>query len=139
MRLSRTLARARAGFTLAEMLVVAALIGILAAIALPNYRHAQQKTREAALRENLWIMRNLINQYKADRGQYPDGLEDLSNKGYIYRIPLDPMTRSADTWEEIRDDLAPEAPEEEDVDTGIRDVKSGAEGTGLDGTPYSEW
>ncbi len=139
MNTPRHAGRAASGFTLAEMLIVAALIGILAAIALPNYRHAQLKAREAALRENLWIMRNLIQQHKADRGVYPDGLEELRDRGYVYRIPVDPITRSADTWEEIRDELAPDAPEEEDVDTGIRDIKSGAEGVGLDGTPYSEW
>lgn len=127
------------GFTLAEMLIVAALIGILAAIALPNYRHAQQKTREAVLREDLWILRDLIDQYKADRGEYPDSLQDLVSKGYIRRVPTDPITQSADTWEEIREPLGEEAPEEEEPESGVTDVKSGAGGIGLDGTPFSEW
>ena len=131
--------QAAKGFTLAEMLIVAALIGILAAIALPNYRHAQLKAREAVLREDLWILRDLIDTYKADRGTYPDGLQDLVTKGYIRRIPIDPMTQSPDTWEEIREPLGADVPEEEDVDTGVTDVKSGAQGTALDGTPYAEW
>jgi general secretion pathway protein G len=131
-------ARAR-GFTLAEMLIVAALIGILAAIALPSFKHAQLKARESVLREDLWILRDLISQHKADRGEYPEDLQDLVVRGYVRRIPIDPMTGSADTWEEIREPLGEEAPEEEDVETGITDVKSGAPGVGLDGQPYSEW
>lgn len=134
----RTIRRPR-GFTLAEMLIVAALIGVLAGIALPNYRHAQLKTREAVLRENLWIMRDLIDQYKTDRGEYPASLEDLESKGYIRRVPIDPITKSADTWVTVQDEPAIDAPEEENPDTGIKDVLSGAPGTGLDGTPYSEW
>ena len=127
------------GFTLAEMLIVAALIGILAAIALPNYRHAQLKARESVLREDLWILRDLISQHKADRGEYPENLQDLVMRGYVRKIPIDPMTGSSDTWEEIRDPIGEEAPEEEEVETGITDVKSGAPGVGLDGLPYSEW
>lgn len=127
------------GFTLAEMLIVAALIGILAAIALPNYRHAQLKAREAVLREDLWILRDLIDQHKADRGEYPESLQDLVTRGYVRRIPADPITQSAETWVEFREPLGEEVPEEEDVEAGITDVFSGAEGVGLDGTPYSEW
>lgn len=135
----QALRRARRGFTLAEMLIVAALIGILAAIALPNYRHAQRKAQEAALKENLWILRDLIDQHKADRGQYPEDLQQLVSRGYLRRVPTDPVTNSADTWEEIREPLGEEAPEEEEVETGITDVRSGAPGVGLDGTPYTEW
>jgi general secretion pathway protein G len=135
----RTATRRQAGFTLAEMLIVAALIGILAGIALPNYRHAQQKTRESVLREDLWILRDLIDQYKSDRGEYPQSLQDLVDKGYVRKIPIDPMTKSADTWQTIQEEPAPDAPDEEQVDAGIRDVQSGAAGSGLDGTPYSEW
>lgn len=131
--------RASRGFTLAEMLIVAALLGILASIALPNYRHAQRKAQESVLREDLWILRDLIDQHKADRGQYPEDLQALVNRGYIRRIPVDPITGSSETWQEIREPLGEETPEEEDVETGITDVRSGAEGVGLDGTPYSEW
>jgi general secretion pathway protein G len=127
------------GFTLAEMLIVAALIGILAAIALPNYRHAQRKAAEAALAENLWILRNVIDQHKADRGVYPDSLRELEDRFYIRRVPVDPITKSDETWIEVREEMPEEAPEEEEPDPGIMDVKSGAEGVGLDGREYSDF
>jgi general secretion pathway protein G len=126
------------GFTLVEMLIVAALIGLLAGIALPNYRNAQRKARESVLRENLWILRDLVDQHKSDKGVYPESLQDLVDKGYVRRVPVDPITNSAETWIEIREEVAQDAPEEEDVDTGIQDVQSGATGQTLDGVPYSE-
>ena len=126
------------GFTLVEMLIVAALIGLLAGIALPNYRNAQRKARESVLRENLWILRDLIDQHKSDKGIYPDSLEDLVSKGYVRRVPVDPITDSAETWIEVREEVVEDAPEEEEADTGIQDVQSGAVGQTLDGVPYSE-
>jgi general secretion pathway protein G len=123
------------------MLIVVALIGIVASIALPSYRHATLKAREAVLREDLWVLRDVIDQYHTDRGKYPTSLEDLadSGAGYLRKIPVDPMTGSSDTWQTTTEPLGEDVPEEEDVEPGITDVHSGATGIGLDGTEYSSW
>jgi len=127
----------RAGFTLVELLVVIAIIGILAVVAVGQYRRSIVKAKEATLRENLFVMRSQINNYFADKGEYPFDLETLAEEEYLYRIPVDPITRSADTWVVKYSD----AGDEEDLseEQGIQDVHSGAEGFAIDGTPYSEW
>ena len=130
--------RAR-GFTLIEMLIVVALIGIVASIALPSYRHATLKAREAVLREDLWVLRDVIDQYYTDKQKYPASLEDLKSSGYIRKIPLDPMTRSAETWTTTTEPLGENAPTDDQQEPGITDVQSGATGTALDGTEYSTW
>ena len=130
-----------AGFTLIELIIVVAIIGILATIALPAMRNAPQRAKEAVLKEDLFTMRSCIDQYLADKGHYPDGLQILVDDGYLRFIPIDPITKSSETWVEIMAD----PDQEEDLEPtdgtspGIIDVQSGAEGVGLDGTPYSEW
>jgi general secretion pathway protein G len=128
--------RAERGFTLIEMLIVIALIGIIAAVAVGQYRNAIQKAKEAVLRENLYVMRTSINNYFADKGRYPSDLYALVDDNYLRDVPIDPITQSADTWIE-------EFPEYDagDISTepGIVDVRSGAEGYALDGTAFSEW
>jgi len=123
------------GFTLLELMVVIAIIGILVSLAQPTFRRAGVKAREAALKENLFNLRSVIDQYAADTGKYPDRLEDLVDKGYIRAIPVDPFTG--------KNDWNPEFFVASDSDTeesgGIFDVHSYAEGTGLDGKPYKEW
>ena len=133
--------RTATGFTLVEMLVVVALIGIVASIAMPAYKNSTTRARESVLREDLWVLRDLINQYHADKGKYPASLEDLVESGYLHKIPVDPITKSADTWVTIMDEPPPDAPEEDEEETepGITDVQSGATGVGLDGTDYSSW
>lgn len=124
------------GFTLLELIVVMAVIGILVTIALPAYRDATQRAKEAALREDLFQMRQAIDEYYVDKGQYPAALEDLVTEGYLRGIPVDPITESRDTWVV---EYAPwEMLDQGDI-AGIWDVHSGARGEGLDGTPYSEW
>jgi general secretion pathway protein G len=124
------------GFTLIELLVVVAIIGIIAGIAAARYSNATPKAREAVLKTNLNTLRDVIDQYYADKAHYPNSLEDLVDEGYLRTIPTDPMTGSTDTWDLIYNtpnDLNP------DEQSGIFDVKSGATGVGLDGSPYSEW
>ena len=134
---------ARAGFTLIELIIVVAIIGILATIAVPAMRNAPQKAREAVLKEDLFTIRSCIDQYLADKGHYPTSLQELVDEGYLRFMPVDPITRSADTWIELlaeaedEEDLMP--PDDEGGGPGVIDVQSGAEGLGLDGTPFSEW
>ncbi len=126
------------GFTLIEMLIVFALIGILVGLGLPQYRYATKRARESVLKENLFQMRKLIDQYYADKGKYPANLQTLVDEQYLRFIPIDPITGSSETWVEI-----PEILSEEDlilaVEPGISDVISGSEQKSLDGTLYSTW
>jgi general secretion pathway protein G len=124
------------GFTLIELLVVISLISILAGIGLANYRNAVTRSQEAVLKENLFRMRDAIDQHFADKGEYPLDLNALVEAGYLRRIPEDPFTRSADTWQAIPAEPDPNNPT---ADLGIFDVKSGSEGSALDGTKYAEW
>jgi general secretion pathway protein G len=125
------------GFTLIELLVVVAIIGLLATVAVGQYRGAIIKAKEAVLREDLYVMRTAINQYFADKGQYPADLRTLVEESYIRDIPADPITGSADTWVEIFPEYT-----DGDISTepGISDVQSGADGfSPIDGSSYSEW
>lgn len=126
------------GFTLIEIIIVFTLIGILVGLALPQYKYAAKRAREAVLKENLFQMRKLINQYYADKGKYPAFLQILVEEEYLRQIPVDPMTKSAETWVEVSETLT-----EEDlfsgVEPGVVDVLSGSEEKGLDGRPYNTW
>jgi general secretion pathway protein G len=124
------------GFTLVELLVVISMISILAAMGVVQYRNSVRRTQEATLKKNLFEMRDVIDQYYADKGKYPSSLDTLVSDGYLRRIPVDPMTQSVDTWETVMAEPDPGNPAAE---TGISDVKSGAQGIGLDGVPYSEY
>jgi general secretion pathway protein G len=128
--------RACGGFTLIELLIVMSLITTLAAISLLAYRDSVQRGREAVLKESLFRMREAIDQHYADRGKYPDSLEDLVSTGYLRRVPTDPITQSSDTWELVQ---AEPDPNSLTVEPGVYDVKSGAEATALDGTRYNDW
>jgi general secretion pathway protein G len=131
------------GFTLLELLVVMTIIGILAAVAIPALRDSPQRAREAALRENLFTFRSTIDQFHGDKGYYPPDLQSLVTEGYLRQIPVDPMTKSRDTWvvayEEIEAGEEGQPPPEETVAPGIIDVHSSSEGKALDGTLYKEW
>ena len=122
------------GFTLLELIVVITIMGILVSIALPNYRNSVLQAKEAVLRENLYRLRDLIDQYQSDKGKYPETLEVLVSAGYLRAIPPDPMT--TDPWVEV--------PPEADVEaagvlTGVFDVKSASTQVGTNGVAYSEW
>lgn len=128
-------ARSEAGFTLLELITVVAIISILAAVALPQYKVAIIQSREAVLKENLFRLRDLIDQYYVDKGKYPASLETLVEEGYLRRLPEDPMTRAAD-WTTIPAEPDADRPGEE---PGLYDVKSSSPETSLSGTPYAEW
>lgn len=124
------------GWTLIELLVVLSLIMILASIALTTYRNSIVTAKEAALRSNLFLMRDAIDQYYADKGEYPQSLDTLVSEHYIRAVPKDPITLATTTWVTI--------PAERDAGStssapGIYDVKSGSSDLALDGTPYSDW
>lgn len=131
-------ARSR-GFTLIEMIIVLTLIGILVGLALPNYKSAVKKARESVLKEDLFQIRKLIDQYHTDKGKYPASLQALVDESYLRKLMVDPVTGKSDTWIEIREQPTVDEIVQPGAEFGMIDIKSGAEGSGLDGTPYSTW
>jgi general secretion pathway protein G len=132
------------GFTLLELIVVVTIVGILATIALPALKNVPTRAQEAVLKTDLVTFRDVIDQYYADQGNYPPTLEALVEEGYLRAIPRDPITKSKETWVVVYEEFdSEEQPAEtdlpEDLQPGIQDVHSGAEGASLDGTLYSEW
>jgi general secretion pathway protein G len=125
-----------AGFTLVELMIVMAIVGVLAVVAIPSYVGAVKQAREAVLKEDLHVMRSAIDSYTADKQKAPQSLEDLVNEGYLRKIPVDPMTRVADSWQTTTSDALHSV---DQTDPGIDDVHSGAQEQGSDGQPYSEW
>lgn len=124
------------GWTLIELLVVLTLIMILASVAMVQYRNSVQSAREAALKSNLYLMRDAIDQYYADKGKYPDSLQTLVSETYLRGVPTDPITHSADTWTTVPADFQPGSLS---TSPGIYDVKSGADGVAIDGSRYADW
>ena len=124
------------GFTMIELLVVVSLIIVLASIGIAQYRNAVTRAQEAVLKEDLFRLRDLIDQFYADKQKYPDTLEALVTEGYLRQVPKDPFTGSADTWQLIPAEPDPANPTAE---PGISDVKSGSEKSALDGSKYADW
>ncbi len=118
------------GYTLIELMIVLTIIGILVSIAQPNFQKAVIRARETSLRRTLFVLRDMIDQYYADHGKYPDSLETLVEEHYIRSVPKDPFTRSNKTWVIV----PPEGEEGQ-----VYDVHSGSDLVGLDGVPYNEW
>ena len=132
----RTIHKKDAGFTLVELMIVMAIVGVLAVVAIPSYVGAVRQAREAVLKEDLHVIRAAIDSYTADKQKAPQSLEDLVNEGYLRKIPVDPMTRTAESWQTTTSDALHSV---DQTDPGIDDVHSGSTEQGSDGQPYSEW
>ena len=117
------------GFTLLELMMVVSIIGILATLAVPSYQSSVMKAKEAALRQDLSTLRDVLDQHKADQGKYPPSLSALVSAGYLRGIPKDPFTGATTTWQEMTDP----------VEGGVVDIFSGSEFVGTNGTPYNRW
>ena len=124
------------GWTLLELVIVMALIVVLAGIATAQHRNAVTRTKEAVLKENLFRMRDAIDQYYADKNKYPSDLQALVSDQYIREVPVDPFTNSNSTWQTVPAEADASNPS---VEVGIYNVKSGSEALALDGTNYADW
>jgi general secretion pathway protein G len=124
------------GFTMIELLVVLSIMMILAGLSLVQYRNSIRTTKEAALKSDLFLMRDSIDQYYADKAKYPDSLQTLVSEGYLRAVPKDPFTDSSDTWQTTQ---ATPLPGSASADAGNYDVKSGSNDNGTDGSRYSDW
>jgi general secretion pathway protein G len=129
--------RAEGGWTLIELLVVISLIMILSSIAMASYRNSIVHAREAALKSDLMLMRDAIDQYYADKGKYPESLDALVSESYLRTVPKDPFTDSTTTWQTTEADAPPGTVST--TSPGIFEVKSGSQLTALDGSRYADW
>lgn len=127
------------GFTLIEIIIVFTLIGILVGLGLPQYTTSVKRAREVILKEDLFQMRKLINQYYTDKGKYPVSLQTLVDEQYLRSIPIDPMTKSSQTWVEMQQTLTEDELMTFDIEIGIVDILSGSNEKALDGTLYNTW
>jgi general secretion pathway protein G len=132
----RRMRRQDTGFTLMELMIVMAIIGILATLAIPSFVGAMRSAREAVLREDLHVMRAAIDSYTMDKQKAPQSLDDLVQSGYLKVIPKDPMTHSSETWVTTTDDTLESIDQSE---PGVNDVHSGSQEVGSDGQMYSTW
>lgn len=136
--------RAERGFTLLELIVVIAIIGILATIAMPAMKDVPRRASESVLKQNLRTLRDVIDQHYGDKGFYPPSLEALVEAGYLRKLPVDPITKSSETWvveyeEDDPDSPGAETDRPEGGEPGVVDVHSGSDRLSLNGQPYAEW
>jgi general secretion pathway protein G len=124
------------GFTLIEMIIVIAIMGILMAVAVPVYQIHIRRANEAVLKEDLYTLRNAIDQYTQDKSKAPQDLNDLVSAGYLRALPKDPFTNSNTTWQTVQEDTMIAI---DQTQPGITDVHSGSNLNGTDGTAYSSW
>lgn len=117
------------GFTIIELMIVVTIVGILATLAVPSYHAAIVKAKEGALRQDLFSLRDVIDQHRADKGKYPETIQALVSAGYLRRVPTDPITGSTSSWQEMVDQ----------GEGGMVDVFSGSELVGTNGVPYNQW
>ena len=128
--------RRAAGFTLIELMIVMAIITTLAGIGAALYTNSLTRSKEAVLKEDLFRMRDAIDQYYADKNKYPPSLDALVAEKYLRAVPVDPITNTADTWQTT---VAEPDPGNPTADVGIFDVKSGSDRMAIDGTNYADW
>ena len=126
----------KSGFTLIELMIVMAIIAVLMSVAIPIYSKSIVRAKESVLKSNLYSMRTVIDEYTYDKQKAPQSLEDLVSEGYLRKVPIDPMTGTADSWKTIMEDAGNAANQTE---PGIWDVRSGSDKNSLEGTPYSDW
>jgi general secretion pathway protein G len=124
------------GYTLIELIIVMAIISILLSIAVPLYQKSLLRTKESLLKNNLFTLRTVIDEYTFDKQKAPQTLQDLVSQGYLRAVPIDPITGSDQTWRVVMEDALTMVNQTE---PGIFDVRSGSDLKSLEGTPYSEW
>jgi general secretion pathway protein G len=132
----KPLKRLEPGFTMIEIIIVVAIIGILTTMGMTQYRQSVIYSRESVLKTDLFQLRDAIDQYYADKGTYPSSLDALVSDGYVRKLPEDPFTKSSSSWQTVPAEPDPNNPTAE---AGVYDVKSGSDATALDGTKYAEW
>ncbi len=128
--------RACRGFTFVEMMVVISIIVILVSMAIPAYQKSILRTKESVLKNNLFTMRTVIDNYTYDKEKAPQTLQDLVSEGYLREVPMDPISGSNQNWRLVMEDASQSVDQSE---PGIFDVHSTSNKIGLDGRPYSEW
>jgi general secretion pathway protein G len=134
--MARHIRTGRRGFTMIELMIVMAVITILVSIAVPFYQKSILRSKESVLRNNLFTLRTVIDEYTFDKQKAPQTLQDLVTEGYLRAVPVDPITGSDSTWKVIMEDSVSSVNQTE---PGIFDVASGSDKTSLEGTPYADW
>ncbi|PWU12084.1 MAG: general secretion pathway protein GspG [Terriglobia bacterium] len=124
------------GFTFVELMVVITIIVVLVTMAIPIYQKSIVRAKESVLKNNLFTIRTVIDNYTYDKQKAPQSLQDLVSDGYLREIPVDPMTSSNQSWKVIMEDATQSVDQSQ---PGIWDIRSGSDKMGLDGTPYSDW
>ncbi|MBZ5610657.1 MAG: type II secretion system GspH family protein [Acidobacteriia bacterium] len=124
------------GFTFVELMIVMAIIAVLLSVAIPIYSRSITRSKESVLKNNLFTLRTVIDEYTYDKQKAPQTLQDLVSDGYLRTVPVDPMTGSADSWKIIQEDATNTVNQ---TQPGIFDVRSGSDKISLEGTPYSDW
>lgn len=128
--------RKRSGFTIIELMIVMAIITIIVSMAVPYYQKTVIRSKESLLKNNLFTMRTVIDEFTIDKGKAPQALQDLVQEGYLRAVPYDPMTGSDQTWKIVMEDALTSVNQTE---PGIFDVHSGSDKISLEGTPYADW
>jgi general secretion pathway protein G len=134
--MERCIQSGKRGFTLIEMMIVMSIITIIVSIAVPLYQKSLVRAKESVLKQNLFTLRTMIDEYTYDKQKAPQSLQELVSEGYLRQVPVDPMTGSNNTWKTIMEESGSGTSQNE---PGIFDVRSGSEKTSLEGSPYADW